>query len=109
MKAEVVSRGMYSPVRSQELCFREEKSDSIRATGSINLTTGLEDQFEDFDLTNVDETGDGGSVSTVLFYSCIFGLPQRSFFESVLSSSAPCYIILVHIFRVKILHSRLVF
>jgi hypothetical protein len=60
--AEVVSKGMYSPVRSQELALREDESGPIHP-GSINLTTGLEDQFDDFDLSNADETGDGGSVS----------------------------------------------
>ena len=67
MTAEVVSKGMYSPVRSQELGLREDDKDSILA-GSINLTTGLEDQFDDFDISNVDETGDAGCVSTVLYF-----------------------------------------
>jgi hypothetical protein len=58
---------MYSPVRSQELCLREDEGGSVHG-GSINLTTGLEDQFDDFDLSNVDESGDCRRVSVKQFY-----------------------------------------
>lgn len=70
MTAEVVSKGIYSPVRSQELAVRENESGPIHP-GSINLTSGLEDQFDDFDLSNSDETGDGGSVSLLLLYTIL--------------------------------------